>query len=266
MHGYDANKPPPGWDSWFREPGRSYDKKKKNGYVTDVMAKEAVAVIDEAAGAGDPLFLWFAAKAPHGPARPAKRHHDAFPDAKGEDRDRLRSLLAVDEAVVAMHDAMGPRWDDACVLVLSDNGYLLGEHGHVGKTIWWDGAVRVPMLARCPGLGGGDDTRLAASIDITPTILSAAGVPVPANVDGRPLQTAWQRDGVLIENWAEHPFTGVKTATLAYVEAKGEKPALYTLADGETVNHLDGPDDPLGGDAWAAWLADLRDCMGADCG
>jgi N-acetylglucosamine-6-sulfatase len=173
----------------------------------------------------------------------------------------LRSLLAFDEAVVAIAEGMGPRWAQACVLVLSDNGYLLGDHDHVGKTIWLDEAVRVPMLARCPGLTPGADNRLAASIDIASTILHAAGLRVPTNMDGRTLHDAWNRDGVLVENWAEYPFVGVKTRDALYVVPKGEAPALYMLADGEARDHL----TPGEAARWAARLDALSGCTGQAC-
>ena len=49
---------------------------------------------------------------------------------------------------MALAESMGPRWDDARVFVLTDNGLLSVEHGTTGKSIWWDDATRVPLRAQ----------------------------------------------------------------------------------------------------------------------
>ena len=77
---------------------------------------------------------------------------------------------------------MGPRWGRACVFVLSDNGYLIKAHE---KNVPRDEAVRVPMLARCPGLGQGTEHRIAANIDLAPTILRPPDEQIPERMDGR---------------------------------------------------------------------------------
>jgi arylsulfatase A-like enzyme len=184
----------------------------------------------------------------------------------GNKDGRLRSLLAVDEAVVTIAAALGPEQTGRALwLVLSDNGFLLGEHGMRGKGVWWDQAVRVSLLAGGPGLGSGEDRRLAATIDVAPTIARAAGVPLPVVPDGRALQDAWNRERVLVEGWPNAdepgvPWAGVKTIDGLYLERRGDPPVLYALADGEAKPH------PLrNADAWTALLAALRDCAGQAC-
>jgi arylsulfatase A-like enzyme len=171
LNSYDEGDPmPPGWDVW--EPYRgepSYDW--RGGYATDVQRDLAVAFVGD--GDLDPKFLWFAPYAPHDPATYATRHTDAFPDAAETERNRLRTILAVDEAIVAIHTALGPeRAEGALWFVLSDNGFLFGEHGiDNGKNVPYDIAVRVPMLARGPGLTSGTDERITANIDLAPLLV-----------------------------------------------------------------------------------------------
>ena len=191
----DLPGPYPGWDVWetAHDAKGGSDKYWIDGqYATDRFRDIAIRSVAEAPE-GDPLFLFIGFLAPHSPWEPAPRHAnvDVGPTINADDRDRKQTLLAVDEAVVALAESMGPRWDDACVFVLTDNGLLLGEHGTTGKSIWWDAATRVPLLARCAGLGSGTDTRLAGMIDIAPTILRAAGATMQHPVDGMPLQDAW---------------------------------------------------------------------------
>jgi arylsulfatase A-like enzyme len=208
MNNYKAGhvRPAPGWDVWEIEKGEDCRGKYRidGQYVTDVFRERAVRAITQAPE-DEPLMLFLGHVAPHSPWEPAPRHTDidVGPTINADDRDRKRTLLAVDEAVVAIADAMGPRWDDACVFVLTDNGVLLNEHGTTGKSIWWDEATRVPLRARCAGLGSGTDTRLAGTIDIAPTILRAAGATMQHPVDGMPLQDGWDRERILIESWDE---------------------------------------------------------------
>lgn len=237
--------------------------------MTDVLAKRAVQVVNTTPK-NEPLFLWFAPKAPHVPATVARRHRGDFADAdtpfggsfdKAE-RKRLGSLSAADEAVVKIADAMGTRWDSACIFVLSDNGYLLGEHDRTGKGVWWDGSVRVPMLARCPGISGAVDARLSANIDVAPTIALATGLEIPAAVDGRPLQASWERERVLIEGWLEGDrFSGVKTEDAVYVEESGQPARYYERSDAESTDRIGQINAAL----WAGELAALRNCAGATC-
>ena len=146
------------------------------------------------------------------------------------------------------------------VLALSDNGYLLGEHGTQGKAIWWDEAARCPLLARLPSATAETDTRMVSSIDVCPTLLRAAGAEAWWPVQGRPLQEVWQRDGVLIEGFQSEsagesrtPFAGIKGPGWVYVEPKG-KPARYYADPGEQHDVIDTIDRAV----YSAWLADLR--------
>ncbi len=171
-----------------------------------------------------PFFLLFAPKNCHYPFQPAERHRGALADvefpqpasrddppatefhrralaALGEPEgarrmeDRARAyhelVLGLDEAVGRLVDALRERGalDDTLVLVTSDHGLLLGEHGFSQKLRTYEPALRVPLIARLPGTfdGGRVEARPASSLDLAPTVLAAAGVEVPADVQGRSL-------------------------------------------------------------------------------
>ncbi len=74
------------------------------------------------------------------------------------------------------------------IIYLSDNGYLWGEHGLGGKWLLYEESIRVPIIIHAPGIPGTlpglklDD--LALNIDIAPTILDIAGIPIPSQMDG----------------------------------------------------------------------------------
>jgi len=81
--------------------------------------------------------------------------------------------------------------DNTVIIFMGDNGFLLGEHGMEGKWYGYDPSIRVPLFIYYPRLP--DRVRqtrpgqIALNIDIAPTILSMAGVPVPAAMQGQDL-------------------------------------------------------------------------------
>jgi len=126
-----------------------------------------------------------------------------YSDERGDERTRddfeknfLRCVASLDRSVgMIMRTLRELDLDDNTVIVfLSDNGYLWGEHGLGGKWLLYEESIRIPMIICGPGIaerGPGvkvDD--LAVNIDIAPTILDIAGIPVPAEMDGSSLYPA----------------------------------------------------------------------------
>ena len=77
--------------------------------------------------------------------------------------------------------------DDTIVVYTSDHGDMMGQLRMVTKSVQYEGAVRVPLLVRVPGL---PPRRLATPIslvDLTPTLLDLVGLPIPAPMQGRSL-------------------------------------------------------------------------------
>ena len=106
------------------------------------------------------------------------------------------------------------------IVVWSDHGFHLGEHGFYDKRDAYETSMRVPLLARGPGLKGGHTvSQLVQNIDIAPTLLDAVGVQPPetARFDGQsfwPLvtgrDTAW-RGHILYEYHWEWNFPATPT-------------------------------------------------------
>jgi N-acetylglucosamine-6-sulfatase len=98
------------------------------------------------------------------------------------------TLMAVDESIGRVLDALARRGelDSTLVIYMGDNGFAFGEHGLIDKRTAYEESMRVPMLARCPELFAGGQTvnGIVANLDIMPTVLDAAGVPVPQGLDG----------------------------------------------------------------------------------
>ena len=92
-----------------------------------------------------------------------------------------RLLTALDELDLA---------DETLVVFWSDHGYHLGEHqGAWQKRTLFEQASRAPLLFRAPGASadGGVCRRIVEFIDIYPTVMEWAGLPLPSRLDGRSL-------------------------------------------------------------------------------
>jgi arylsulfatase A-like enzyme len=81
------------------------------------------------------------------------------------------------------------RYRDALIIVTSDHGELLGEHGRLGHgTFPYDDVVRVPLIVKYPGQTEGRiEDRPVSTVDVTPTILDTVGLVVPPELQGVPL-------------------------------------------------------------------------------
>lgn len=80
-------------------------------------------------------------------------------------------------------------WENTLVIYTSDHGSHFKTRNGEYKRSCHESSIRVPMVFRGPGFEGGrthDD--LVSLIDLPPTLLSAAGAPVPEEMRGRPLQ------------------------------------------------------------------------------
>ncbi|MFQ6096180.1 MAG: sulfatase-like hydrolase/transferase [Armatimonadota bacterium] len=88
-------------------------------------------------------------------------------------------------------DALGLA-DNTLVVFTADHGDMQGGHGMVGKSLpaCYEEIVRVPLIFRLPGvIPAGRVVRAHAnSVDVMPTILDYARIPIPADIDGASLR------------------------------------------------------------------------------
>lgn len=74
------------------------------------------------------------------------------------------------------------------VFYSADNGWYLGDLGLYDKRFMYEPGLRTPLLVRGPGIRPGTTPeQFAANIDLAPTFLDLAGLPVPDFMQGRSL-------------------------------------------------------------------------------
>lgn len=75
--------------------------------------------------------------------------------------------------------------ENTLIVLSSDHGELMGSHGLMAKHSWHEESIAIPCLMSWRGtIGQGSTDMLFNSVDIMPTLLGLAGVPVPASVEG----------------------------------------------------------------------------------
>ena len=97
--------------------------------------------------------------------------------------------------------------NNTIIIYTSDHGLLTGEYGVGGKGLLYDLSARVPLIVADPRSYEYTDTdALVVNVDIAPTILSYAGVGIPATMQGKDLRElmadprAEWRNEILIES------------------------------------------------------------------
>jgi arylsulfatase len=96
--------------------------------------------------------------------------------------------------------------DNTIIALTADHGDMLGDHGRWAKTLMFDMSAKVPLVIVPPKgdariTPGQVDNRLVETMDIMPTLLDLAGVPVPDTVEGSSLLTDDSRDHIYGEHW-----------------------------------------------------------------
>ena len=147
----------------------------------DVTTREAIAWLEGVRKANTPtprIFLWLHLYDPHDPYEPPEPYATRY---AGRPYDG--EVAWSDELVGRLDDALarlGLR-DEAMLLVTSDHGEGLGEHGETLHGFFtYQTTLRIPFLTRGPGIKAGQ--RIGSTVrlvDVFPTVLDMLGVQAP---------------------------------------------------------------------------------------
>jgi arylsulfatase A-like enzyme len=158
------------------------------GYLTDLLNQRAVDFINRQGK--DPFFLYVPHLAVHFPFQVPDRPDQVLTEKNREEgtrKDYAAMLERVDQGVGQILTALEKQrvLDNTLVIFSSDNGgYQLSDNSPLfhHKTTLWEGGVRVPCLMRWPARlkQGKDIDQPAITMDLSATILAAAGATPPA--------------------------------------------------------------------------------------
>jgi len=165
------------------------------GYCTDVFFAEALAFIER--NKDRPFFLYLPTNAPHGPYNVPEKYRRLYLEKGLPDREaRFYGMITnIDEnmgRLLARLKQLGLE-ENTIVIFMTDNGTAAGSpdamRGRKGSE--YDGGHRVPCFISWPGHleGGRDIGRIAAHIDVLPTLIELCGLKRPEGVefDGKSL-------------------------------------------------------------------------------
>ena len=104
-------------------------------------------------------------------------------------QDYLACVESVDDNIGRLMDYLDKQGlrDNTLVIYTSDQGFFLGDHGWYDKRFMYEESLRMPFLARWPGKvkPGTTSGDMVLNVDFAPTFLAAAGLPVPADMQGK---------------------------------------------------------------------------------
>lgn len=142
-------------------------------------------------------------------------------------KDFCRTIVAADEGIGRMMKALDEKGltENTVILHLADNGHFLGEHQLYSKMLMYEESIRIPLIVRYPGIApaGRKRDEIVLNLDMAPTILELAGVPVPRDMEGRSFRELiagkaarnWRRSFLyeyMCSTWGLPDFEGVRMA------------------------------------------------------
>jgi len=195
-------------------------------HSTEAFTEAVVDFIDAYQG-DKPFFIYCAYTAPHGPSKTYQEWHDKYPaekipvpanympshpfdngglfmekrmadgwsmdenTARRANADHYAITAHMDDGIRRIQEALGRNGylDNTIVIHTGDHGKSEGNHGLKGKQSLYEHAAKVPLLMAGPGIPSGKTIdSLVYQHDLFPTLLEAAGIPLPEGTYYRSLQ------------------------------------------------------------------------------
>lgn len=162
-------------------------------------------------------------------------------------RDYARVVTSLDRQIGRLLDRLDRlgTYNRTVVVFASDNGFFWGEHKRGGTGRWpYEESIRIPFLVRAPGFmtqTGRVADQMILNIDLAPSLLEMAGVPIPDSMEGTSFVPFLKSDFIpgrqawLYEYRADFPFRvpsshAVRTQEHIYIEFEGRRGReLYDL-------------------------------------
>lgn len=174
-----------------------------------------------------------------------------------EDEDALTTVQRQYSASVELIDAQVGRimevldevgmLDTTYVFYCSDHGEMLGDHGLWQKSVFYEAALRVPLIVSGPGVGSAVSQAVVETADLHPTILELAGAYPRGETQAKSFSRLLdQPEG----SHRTHAFSELFNARCLrdtqykYIENFNDRDELYNLADDPSERHNLIDDEP----------------------
>ncbi|MBI3208913.1 MAG: sulfatase-like hydrolase/transferase [Candidatus Solibacter usitatus] len=138
-------------------------------------------------------------------------------------RSYYASVSMIDKEIGLILDELerSGKVENTVVLLTTDHGDQLLEHGLVDKNVFFESSVRVPfLLSFAQRVKPGKNNELVEMVDVLPTLLELCGLPPRKEIQGRSLLTASPREFAFAENVMPEVITN-GGLDLPYVPGQG---------------------------------------------
>ena len=161
------------------------------------------------------------------------------------------AVSSLDGAVGKLVNALRVQklFDDAIIVVTADHGEGLGAHGEDTHGVFlYDETIRVPLLLKLSGnqLAGKRIPTQVRTLDVAPTALEGAGIPVPSQMQGQSLlriAKAATNTDLPVYSRSDFPQQAFGWSALEswrtgkYLYVRAPKPELYDLSTDPGATH-----------------------------
>ena len=224
--GYNAGNPG-GWEGGYFQPNNnSYISDAQEGeYLTDYLTRKALGFIEE--HQHKPFYLQLSYYTPHTPLQAPEQLVQKYKQKEGEQGHQNPTYAAMIESLDSGVGQLMATLEELDIaentifIFYSDNGgvggydYLDHAEDNItdnsplkgGKTTFYEGGIRVPLIIRWPMLidAGAESDEPIIGIDVYPTLLEASGTEMPEN---------YLLDGVSLLPLFEDPQATLKRESL----------------------------------------------------
>ncbi len=241
------------------------DRDGEKDYFAPRVFSEATDALEKAARDHRPFFLVADCFDPHEPWDPPGEYvalydqdydgREPLADNYGKD-DYLtnRELLRM-RALYAAEVTMMDHWlgkfiqrahelgvmENTLLMVVSDHGHCLGEHGYTGKppyALYPELTDTIFMIRHPSGTGAGQTSGFYASThDVAPTILSFLGKDQPVPMDGQDLTP------LLMGKSPEQPREHITQGYFRYICVRDRRRVMFCLSDMTDAHLFDAVND-----------------------
>jgi arylsulfatase A-like enzyme len=160
------------------------------------------------------------------------------------------SVAFVDAQIGRVVDALAdnPRGRETVVMLVSDHGWHLGEKKHWCKGAIWEQTLRIPFIVRAPGVeAGAVSSQPVSLIDVYPSLVDLAGLPVPEFLDGKSVKPQLENPDAerdpAISIYGE-ANTSIRSKDWRYIRYEDGSEELYhhSKDPNEWTNEADNPE------------------------